>query len=118
MTEENAAKLSVRLQPGSQVYLAANDRVVHSVLTAKVADSAIPGIDSDAQLEGLLRSSVAPFRLQLSHPPLHCDRHSYAGNCVFFSASRLWIAEEGQNRITDVLVDCRAVGKSNHRHLS
>ena len=47
MTEENAAKLSVRLQPGSQVYLAANDRVVHAVLTAKVADSAIARINAD-----------------------------------------------------------------------
>jgi hypothetical protein len=110
MAQENAAKLSVRLQPRRQVHFAADDRIVHAVLTAEIADGTIARVDSDAQLERLLQSSIAPIRLQLSHSPLHRDGHVDASDCVFLDAPGLRIAEECQDRVADALVDSRAVG--------
>jgi hypothetical protein len=40
MSDEDSAGLSMGLQPRCQIHLIANDRVVHPVLTAEIADGA------------------------------------------------------------------------------
>ena len=105
------------LQPGGEVHLAADDRVVHPVLAAEVADGAIARVDADSKLEGLFQAGLAPFRLQLPHPPLHGDRHVDAGERILLYAPRLRIAEEGQDRVADIFVDGRAMLERDLRHL-
>src|SRR4051794_4034652 len=51
MSDEDPAGLSMGLQPRRQIHLVANDRVVHPVLTTKIADGAETRVDPDAQLE-------------------------------------------------------------------
>ena len=116
VTQENAAMLGVRLQPRGQVHLTADDRVVHSVLAPEITNGGITCIDSNAELERLLQALIAPFRLQLSHAPLHRDRHVDAGGRILFDSPTLRITEERQDRVADVFVDGRAVRQSNLLH--
>ena len=39
-----------------EIHLGADDRVIHAVFRAEIADVAITGIDADPHLEGLLES--------------------------------------------------------------
>ena len=64
---------------GAEVHLGADDRIVHAVVRAEIADVAIPGIDADPHLEGLLETAAAPFLLQFDHLLLHGDSHPHAG---------------------------------------
>src|SRR6266516_3752382 len=117
MADENAAQLGMRLQPRCQVYFIADNRVVHAILAAEVADGAIAGGDADTQLEWFLQPGIAPLELKLPYPPLHCDGHVDARESVLFDAFRLGVAEERQDRVAHVLVNSCAVLESNLRHL-
>jgi hypothetical protein len=45
----------------------------------KFTDVAIPSVDADPHLEGLLETAGAPFLLQFDHLLLHGDSHPHAG---------------------------------------
>ena len=55
--------------------------------------------------------------VQLLQPPLHVDGHGEAGARVLLDALRFRIAEEGEDRIADELVDRRAVLQRDVGHL-
>src|SRR5215472_6391138 len=65
--------------PMWEIHLGADDRVIHAVFRAEIADVAITGIDADPHLEGLLETAGAPFLLQFDHLPLHGHSHPHAG---------------------------------------
>ena len=89
--------------------LVAYDGVVHPILAAEVADSAIAGVDTDPQLEGFFQTDIPPLELKLAHPPLHRDGHIHARDGVLLHTLCLRVAEERQDRVADVLVDGRAM---------
>ena len=67
-----------RLNPRREIHLGADDRVIHAVCRAEIADVAITGIDADPHLEGLLETACALFLLQFDHLLLHGDSHPHA----------------------------------------
>jgi hypothetical protein len=117
MGHEDAAELGMGLQPRGEIHLAPDDRVVHPVLAAEIADGAEAGIDADAELKGLLGPDVHPFALQLPHAALHGDAHLDAGQRILAHAAGVRIAEEGEDRIADVFVDGGAEIQRDLRHL-
>src|SRR6266567_3257331 len=117
MAHENATQIGMRLQSRRQIHLVANDGVIHPVLAAEVADSAIAGVDTDPQLERLFQAGIAPLELKLAHSSLHCDGHVDAIDGVLLDTLRLRIAEECQDRVADVLVDGSTMIESDLRHL-
>src|SRR5499427_3293811 len=74
-----SAQVSARLDARREIHLGADDRVIHPVFRAEIADVAITGIDADPHLEGLLETAGAPFLLQFDHLPLHGHSHPHAG---------------------------------------
>src|SRR5215467_3039601 len=95
--------------PMWEIHLGADDRVIHAVFRAEIADVAITGIDADPHLKGLLETAGAPFLLQFGHLPLHRDSHPHAGPRILFGAFGFGIAEKHQHRVTDEFVDVRAI---------
>ena len=76
----------------------------------------IAGIDADAHPEGLLGAELLPLGAQLMHAPQHGDGHAYAGSRVLLQSTRLWVAEEHHDRVTDIFVDGGAVFERDVRH--
>ena len=103
------ARLSDRLQPGGKVRLGADDRIVHPILAAEVADVAVAGVDAHAGPERLLNPALPPLGIELAEAALHINRHAQAGVRVLFDALGLGIPEERQHRVADELVDGRAM---------
>ena len=68
--------LGDRLQPRGEVRLGADDRVVHPVVAAEIADVAEAGIDAHAHAERLLDASLRHFAL------------SWRSRCCISSAMR------------------------------
>ncbi|MCY1295374.1 hypothetical protein D9M70_447130 [compost metagenome] len=73
--QQDAFQVGMRLKARGKIHFAADDRIVHSILAAEIADGAIASIDTDAQMERQFETGVGPFRLQPLHPLLHCYRH-------------------------------------------
>ena len=57
-----AAGLGDRLEARREVRLGADDRVVHAVGAAEIADVAVAGVDAHAHAERLLDAAPAPLR--------------------------------------------------------
>ena len=100
-----------------QIHFIADNRVIHSVPTAKISHGTESSGDPHAYPEGPQQSAVPPFLLQISHATLHCDCHNNTGLSILCDTLGFWVAEEQEHCITDKLVDGRAVLKGNHGHL-
>ena len=66
MRDQYLAWLGSGLQPRSQIHGAADDGVVHSILTTKVADRAESSVDSHAYAEWTFKTAVLPLALELA----------------------------------------------------
>src|SRR5262245_17243211 len=113
MRQQNTSRLSGGLESRCQVHLIADNGVIHPVPTTKIPNrtesSGYPNPDSERSQQ----SSVSPFLLQLTHTSLHGYRHFDASLCVLAYTLGCWIAKEQEHRITNKLVDRRAVLKRN-----
>ena len=105
------------LKPRRKVHLVADDRVVHPIVAAEIADGGKAGADADADPERPFEPALAPFLLELAHAALHRDRHHHAGLGILLHAPGFGVAEEQQHRVADVLVDGGAVRERDLRHL-
>ena len=114
---EDPARSGRLFEPRRKVHAAADDRVVHAVLAAEVADGAEPGVDADPALQRPLDARISPHALQLVHPLAHGDGHAHAGQRVLLDAARLRVAEEDDDGVADVLVDGRTEVVGDARHL-
>ena len=85
---------AIDLQPRGEVRLGTDDRIVHPVVAAEIADIAEAGIDAHPHPERLLDAALAPFGIQLRQPALHLERHAQAGAGILGDALGLGIAEE------------------------
>src|SRR5581483_9058610 len=83
VAQHDAAGLGDGLQPRRQIRFRADDRVIHAVFAAEIADIAEAGVDAHAGAEWLLDPALAPFGVKLREPPLHVHRHQEAGAGVF-----------------------------------
>ena len=97
------------LQARGEVGLGADDRVVHAVVAAEIADIAVAGVDAHADAGTAARCRARAIRLELRQPLLHGDRHAQAGARVLRGALGLRIAEEREDGVADELVDRGAV---------
>ena len=109
VAEHDAVRLGDALQPGGEVRLGTDDRVVHPVVAAEIADIAVAGVDADAGAERLLDAALAPLGVELGQALLHGDGHPHAGARVLGHALGLRVAEEAQDGVADELVDGGAV---------
>src|SRR5262245_9981928 len=106
---EDLARCSRSFKPGSEVHATTNDSVVHAILATKVPDSAKPCVDSNPALEWLLNAGRSPYVLQLAHPLPHGYGHLDAGEGVFIDAACFRIAEEDDDGVANVFIDCRSI---------
>src|SRR4051812_810440 len=114
---EHAARRRLVLEARSEIHGASDDRVIHSILAAEVADGAIAGVDTDPAAQRRFDAGVAPETLELADAPLHRERHRNTGKRVLLDATALGVAEEHHDGVTHVLVDRRAVLEGDFRHL-
>src|SRR5262249_2547735 len=114
---DDLSGLSDRLKAGSQIGLGADDRVVHSIIAAKISDIAKTRIYSHAHTDRVLDPTVAPLRIQAGNPMLHLDRNAQAGPASFRVSLGVGIAEEHKHRVAQELVDGAAMSERNVRHL-
>src|SRR6516164_9579542 len=56
--------------------------------------------------------------IQLTHSLAHGDRHLYACHCIRLNAFGVWVAEEDEDGVADVLVDRPTKLEGDLRHLS
>ncbi len=117
--EHDAARLGDRLQARGEVRLGADDRVVHAVVAAEIADIAIAGVDAHAGAERTL--DAAPRAIAaLSSRRRRCmsTAMQQAGARILVDALGLGIAEEDQHRIADELVDRAAMEQARSADIS
>ncbi len=88
VTHEDAVDLGIGLQPRGQIHRAADDRIIHAVLAAEIADGDVARVDADAQVKRLLGAELLPFGSQLPQAPQHGDRHAHARAGVLLDAPR------------------------------
>ena len=105
-----------RLQACGKIGLGADDRIVHAVVAAEIADIAVAGVDAHAHAERLLDPGVAPFGVEPGDAILHLDRHAQARFGIFGVAFGFRIAEEDQHGVADEFVDRAAVAERDLRH--
>ena len=67
--------------------LAADDRVIHALFAAEIADVAIFGIDADTHVDRSFVAELLPFGAQINHAPLHGDGHAHAREGVLVVGS-------------------------------
>src|SRR5437588_9729536 len=113
---EDLARCGGRLKPRCEVHATADDRIVHPILAAEVADGAVSSVDSDPALKRLFDSRCPPHILQLTHPFAHGDGHPNAGEGVLIDTARLRITKEDDNSVTNILVDRRSIREGDLRH--
>src|SRR5262249_16662322 len=65
-----------------EISLGADDRVIHPVVAAEIADVAEAGVDAHAHAEGLLDAALAPLHVELGEAALHVQGHRQARLCV------------------------------------
>ena len=110
------AGLGDRLQASRQIRFRSDDRVVHTVIAAEIADVAIAAVDAHADAERVLDAGVAPFGVEPGDPVLHLDRHAQAGFRIFGVALGVRIAEEDQHGVADEFVDGSAMRQGDLGH--
>jgi hypothetical protein len=59
MADENTPQVGVRLQSRRQTHFVADDRVVHPILAAEVADGTAAGVNANPQLERLFYADIS-----------------------------------------------------------
>src|SRR3954471_9849259 len=57
---QDTTRVGSHFDPRREVHFAADDRVIHAIVGAEIADVAIAGVDADAHLEGLFETVRAP----------------------------------------------------------
>ena len=109
VAQEDSVDLRMRLEPRRHVHRVADDRVVHTIFAAEIADGDVASVDANTKVKRLLCTEPHPFGLQLAQAPQHGDGHAHAGPRILLHALRFGIAEEHHDGITDIFVDGSAV---------
>ena len=104
------------MQPVGEVYLLADDRVVHPLIAAEVADRGEAGCNAHAHFEALPDTFRQPRVVQLGDGVLHFQRHPHAGYGIFRDAFGLRVAKENQHSVSDELVQSAAVLQHHAGH--
>ena len=115
--DKDLTRRSHLLKPAREIYTAADDGVIHPILTAKIPDRTETCVDAGPTPWRFFYPHRAPGAIKFEHSLAHSDCHPYAGESVCFNALGLWIAEENEDRVTNVLVDRPTKLKSDLRHL-
>src|SRR6516162_10092075 len=114
---KNPTRWSYLFEPGCEIYTAADNGVVHPVLATEIPDGAETSINSNSTAWRFFNSRGSPHALQFTHSLPHGDRHLYACCCIRLNSFGIWVAEEDEDGVSDVLVDCPTKLQSDLRHL-
>src|SRR5438876_30848 len=65
VAQDDPARLRDRLQTRGEIGLGADDRVIHPVVAAEIADVAEAGVDAHPHAEGLFDAALSPLHVEL-----------------------------------------------------
>src|SRR5262245_22554726 len=116
--DKNLAWRGRLFEPAREIYTAADNGVVHSVLATEVSDGTETSVNSSSTTWRFFYTRGTPEAIQFAHSLAHGDRHLYACHCIRLNAFGVWVAEEDEDGVADVLVDRPTKLESDLRHLS
>src|SRR4029077_13169480 len=116
--DKNLVRRSRLFEPGRKIYTAADNAVVHSDLATEVSDGTETSVNSSSTTWRFFYTRGSPDAIQFAHSLAHGDRHLYACHRIRLNAFGVWVAEEDEDGVADVLVDRPTKLKSDLRHLS
>ena len=116
LTDEDFPRLRRSLQPVGKVHLLSDDRIIHALVAAEVADRREPGRDAHAHFEALPDTLGQPLAIEFADSLPHLQRHPHTGHGIFRDASGFRIAKEDQHSISNELVQRAAVLQDHACH--
>src|SRR6516165_10537372 len=117
VADHNISRFCNRLQPGGKIGFSADNRVIHSIIAAEIANVAKTSVYSHSDTDWILNSGIAPLGVEARDLALHLNRHAKTRLGIFDISLSFGIAKKDQHCVANKLVDSATMSEGDSRHL-